>query len=313
MNCYNSDSFLREAIDSVYAQSFEDWEIVFWDNQSTDESARIAKGYDQRLRYLRGTEFLSLGEARNRALTEARGEYVAILDCDDVWKPEKLEKQIAVFESEPEVGVVYSNCDIVDRNGKLVGPMLSPSQFYRGDVFEPLLLFKFFPPWPTVIFQKWAGEFFKPYKIVEDYDLLLRIAHRLPFAYVPDSLAKYRTHQGQAFRDFELTLKEQLSVCEYWGKQPEFNQPDGRRLIRKSRARSFLSAGTASLYGELDSRKVRRYFWRSLNESISGRALGYFLVSFIGLRRARRFLGGLRSKLGYSPNLHIAPTKLEAE
>ena len=97
MNCFNSERYLREAIDSVFAQTYSDWEIVFWDNASTDNSARIAKSYGPRLKYYRGDENVSLGEARNYALGKARGEYIAFLDCDDLWAPDKLQKQIPLF------------------------------------------------------------------------------------------------------------------------------------------------------------------------------------------------------------------------
>jgi glycosyltransferase involved in cell wall biosynthesis len=306
MNCYNSAEFLTEAIDSVYAQTYDDWEIVFWDNQSTDDSPQIAQRYDERLLYFRGAEFVPLGEARNQALNQARGEFVAILDCDDIWRPDKLEKQIRLFESDPNLGVVYSNCDIVDRNGRVMGPILSQSQYYRGKVFESLLLFEFFPPWPTVVMRKKACEPFKPYKVLEDYDLLLRIAYRFPFGCVSDSLALYRTHAGQLFRDFELTLEEQLSVCDFWSREGD-QSAAGLRLIRRSRARSYLSAATAALYRGNDPRGVRQYLRLSLKEAISGRAVFYLVISFIWQRQARKFLGGLREKLGYGPNLHTTP------
>src|SRR5512146_2873876 len=110
MNCYNSARYLREAIDSVYAQTRGDWEIVFWDNRSTDESASIARSYDDKLKYFLGSEFMPLGAARNMAVQASRGEYLAFLDCDDLWAPEKLAKQIPLFESQPDVAVVYARC-----------------------------------------------------------------------------------------------------------------------------------------------------------------------------------------------------------
>ncbi len=108
MNCLNCAKYLKEAIDSVYAQTYTNWEIIFWDNASTDRSAEIARSYDGRLRYFRGSETVPLGEARNRALEQARGEFIAFLDCDDLWMPQKLEKQLPLFD-DPEVGLVFSD------------------------------------------------------------------------------------------------------------------------------------------------------------------------------------------------------------
>src|SRR3972149_5927289 len=83
MNCYNGARYLREALASVLVQTFTDWEIVFWDNQSADESAAIFKSYsDRRFRYFLAPEHTVLGRARNLAVEQARGEWIAFLDCD---------------------------------------------------------------------------------------------------------------------------------------------------------------------------------------------------------------------------------------
>ena len=89
MNCYNGDRFLRQAIDSVYCQTYDNWEIIFWDNASTDSSAKIARSYDDKIRYFLATKNTPLGEARNLALNKASGKYVAFLDCDDLYFPNK--------------------------------------------------------------------------------------------------------------------------------------------------------------------------------------------------------------------------------
>src|SRR5437868_4501867 len=95
MNCLNGEQFLRDAIDSVIAQTYANWEIVFWDNASTDASASIAQSYhDDRIRYFRGDSTVPLGHARNLAIQKSRGTFIAFLDCDDLWLPTKLEKQL---------------------------------------------------------------------------------------------------------------------------------------------------------------------------------------------------------------------------
>ena len=83
MNCYNCAKYLEEAIDSIYAQSYDNWEIIFWDNCSTDNSALIAKSYDSKLKYFLAKEHTALGRARNLAIKEAKGGYIAFLDSDD--------------------------------------------------------------------------------------------------------------------------------------------------------------------------------------------------------------------------------------
>lgn len=109
MNCLNCSKYVHEAIDSVYAQTYKNWEIIFWDNSSTDSSAEIARSYDERVRYFRGDRTVPLYAARNYALKQARGKYIAFLDCDDIWLPEKLEWQVPMFERDSEIGLIYTN------------------------------------------------------------------------------------------------------------------------------------------------------------------------------------------------------------
>ena len=109
MNCFNGEKYLKEAIDSVLNQTYSNWEIILWDNQSTDNSEGIVKSFnDNRIKYFYSEEFTILGEARNRALSKAQGEFIAILDCDDLWYPTKLEKQLMAAARECGYGRVLA-------------------------------------------------------------------------------------------------------------------------------------------------------------------------------------------------------------
>ena len=96
MNCYNGETYLQESINSVLSQTYKNWELIFWDNQSNDKSAKIFKDYkDGRLKYYCASSHIeTLYKARNYALKNANGEFIAFLDVDDRWLPEKLEKQV---------------------------------------------------------------------------------------------------------------------------------------------------------------------------------------------------------------------------
>jgi glycosyltransferase involved in cell wall biosynthesis len=110
---FNGERYLREAIDSVVGQSFTDWELLVVDDGSTDRSAVIIRDYEQRLpgkvrllsHHDKGNHGISA--SRNRGLAEARGSYVAFLDADDTWVPEKLSEQIFIMESDPALGMIY--------------------------------------------------------------------------------------------------------------------------------------------------------------------------------------------------------------
>ena len=125
MNCLNCGKYLREAIDSVFAQTYSAWEIIFWDNASTDCSGEIARSYGSRLRYFRGEETVPLGAARDHAVSQAQGEYVAILDCDDVWLPHNLAVQMEMAQARPDLGMVYTDCFFIDAEGRTLGTWFS--------------------------------------------------------------------------------------------------------------------------------------------------------------------------------------------
>ena len=118
MNCYNGEKYLKEAIDSVIAQTYHNWEIIFWDNQSEDSSAEISKSYDDdRIRYFLAPEHTRLGQARDEAISYAQGKYIAFLDVDDLWVDSKLKSQVETLESK-NYGLLYSNAEIIFEDGR---------------------------------------------------------------------------------------------------------------------------------------------------------------------------------------------------
>jgi glycosyltransferase involved in cell wall biosynthesis len=197
MNCYNGEKYLNEAIDGVLAQTYQNWELIFWDNQSSDNSAKILQSYeDERIQYYLSEKFTSLGEARNQAIMKSKGEFIAFLDCDDLWLPGKLGKQIPLF-SPPEVGLVI--CDTCFFNEKGI-----QKQLYKkkkppvGNVFRELLG-EYFISLETAVIRRQALEslenwFDTRFDVIEEYDLFVRIGYRWQLAYADEVLAKWRIH-----------------------------------------------------------------------------------------------------------------------
>jgi glycosyltransferase involved in cell wall biosynthesis len=198
MNCYNGARYLREAIDSVYAQTFEDWEIVFWDNLSTDESPEIAKGYDQKLRYFRGEEFLHLGKARNKAMEQANGRYIAFLDADDVLLPEHLSGHLAAFDE--DTIAVYGNFIIKNEfNNTETVPFTPRREFHSGGITGALCKKNFIWLQSLVVrteaVRKLDYAFDPELLTAEDYDFILRLSMLGNFRYVEEPTFIYRTHE----------------------------------------------------------------------------------------------------------------------
>ena len=135
---YNRAHLLPRALESVLAQTFEDLEVLVVDDGSTDGTEAVVTGYDDRVRYLRQPQNAGVSAARNRGLREARGEFVAFLDSDDEWFPEKLARQVERFRELPDrVGLLYCGVQFgrrPDREDWTFRPK------HRGDVYETMLL-----------------------------------------------------------------------------------------------------------------------------------------------------------------------------
>lgn len=195
MNCFNGSKYLKEAIDSVYAQTYTDWEIIFWDNASTDNSAEIAKSYDGKLRYFKGDKTVPLYAARNLALHQVRSKYIAFLDCDDMWLPQKLELQVELFENDKKIGLIYSNFEILEIDGSIRSiQSLQPG----GQVFRQMLKHYNINIQTAMISKEVLdslGEWFdNSLNFAGDTDLFLRIAHDWKIKYLPIATARYREH-----------------------------------------------------------------------------------------------------------------------
>ena len=217
MNCLNCEKYLREAIDSVFAQTYEDWEIIFWeDNASKDDSERIAKSYGNKLRYFRSDVSLPLYGSRNLALQKARGKYIAILDCDDIWLPTKLEEQISLLERDEKIGLVYSDCYLFNEKGKEKRSFKFKKP-HRGNVFSELLMESFINTQTVVIRRKTLeslNTFFDGrLTMTGDYDAYLRISYRWKVDYVDKPLARYRVHRNsKSWKDGRELITVELDL-----------------------------------------------------------------------------------------------------
>ena len=213
MNCYNSAKYLREAIDSVLAQTYQNWEIIFWDNQSTDESAEIFKSYaDVRLRYYWAPEFTKLGQARNLAVAKANGGWLGFLDCDDVWLPEKLTKQVNIIVTDAlELGLVYGQCLVIKSGNEISSRWANKQYKYRaktllktlpeGRIFEKLIKFNFIPLVTAIVSRDAyheVGGLYDHFEQAEDYELFVKIAAKRRVRAVQDVIALYRVHESNA-------------------------------------------------------------------------------------------------------------------
>lgn len=241
MNCLNGAEYLREAIDSVFWQTYNNWEIVFWDNASSDESGSIARSYGEKVRYFRSDTTTSLGAARNKAFAQCKGEYIAILDADDVWLPEKLESQLVLFEAKPELGMVFSDSICFDEKNTQyrLFEIVKPK---RGKVFGDLLAQNFMHT-IAMMYRKEALEtlpyvFADEFTMVMDYDVSLRVAYLYELDYVKYPLCKWRMHPGSrsSKKRFLFASEQQILIeklcCEIPDIKVQYKEQLNRFLIK---------------------------------------------------------------------------------
>ena len=249
MNCYNGERYLREAIDSVISQTYENWEIIFWDNQSSDDSAKIFLEYnDSRLRYFYANKHTELGDARVEAMKKVNGSWVGILDVDDIWCPEKLETQVEVIKNSMangiELGMVYGKVLEIDGNSIVVGEVANNSYRNRelphGKILKELLFNGNFIISPSILFSKHAfseiGGFPKGYLNASDYYISCAISSSYDVGVVNSYIAKYREHQNNLTLDQKVvSFTEQLMVFEKWSKYTDATDTQKNKRIKEIR------------------------------------------------------------------------------
>ena len=232
LNCYNGEKYLIEALKSIENQTYKNWELVFWDNLSTDKSKEILKSFKNRkFRYFKSKKHTSLYSARNLAIRKAKGEYISFLDCDDTWENNKLKKQIKLFEDK-KVAVVYGNL-FVKKNKKI-------RKYYnynlkKGYLYKDLIQNYNIGILTVVIKKKILIKekkiFNNKYNIIGDFDLFLRLSKKYYFQVVQKPVATYRIHN----KNLSL-LNRKLEVDEYkdWYKKNK-NQLDSeeKKIVLK--------------------------------------------------------------------------------
>lgn len=295
---YNTGRFIAEAIESVLAQTFTDFEAIIVDDGSTDDTRDVvARFTDPRLRYVY-QDHAGVSAARNAGIRRAQGRYIAFLDADDWWLPEKLALQVRLLESHPETGLVYCGACRV-RNGRVLSRFRAR---YKGDVFGSLLVrgnekVMAGSASAAIIrrecFEQ-VGGFDEECFALEDWEMWLRIAAQYAFDCVPDCLVYVRLHETNA-SSRAVKMRDGVSIT--FGKI--FANPALRERIEpiKNHARSqeYLLLGVLSARsGEVGL--ARQYFVKSLRLHPFCRGTWLYLLSSLLGRRLVNWAEFLRER-----------------
>lgn len=210
---YNRAHFLTEAIESVLTQTYQDWELIIVDDGSADDTKALSDQCarrDHRIRVIHQANS-GVAKARNAGLRAATGRYIAFLDDDDRWVPEKLERQVAYLDAHPEIGLAFTLAQLVDQELRHIKVL---PQVWRCS-FEALLE-RCFIPLPTVMVRReclnCVGDFDEALGTSADYDLWLRIARRFEIACLEEPLALYQRHGANMSLDGQRRIREHLVI-----------------------------------------------------------------------------------------------------
>ena len=234
VNCYNGEKYLSQNLESLLNQKYRNFEVIFIDNCSTDNSASIYKKIkDKRFKYFKTKKKIKLYEARNLALKKTKGNFIAFLDVDDWWESAFLNSKKKFFSSSNEYGFSYSNCYHYYENKKKF------ETFYKGKlpsgfILDDLLKYYFVKISSTIIKKKLIRNFkFNPhYNIIGDYDLILRISKIYKGMGFQQKLLNMRFHKDNFTHNNRKMFYEEFKI---WLKNQDFKN----ELLKKNKLQLF--------------------------------------------------------------------------
>lgn len=202
VNCYNGEKYLRDTLESIQKQKYNNWELIFWDNQSSDNSKKIFKNFnDRRFKYFYADQHTSLYQARNLACEKANGDFIAFLDCDDEWYEDFLSERETFFENDfydysyanSYLFFEKSNKKILHANKKLSNGLIY--DFLAKDYLVTI---------SSLIIKKKLikeiGPFNQEFNIIGDFDFVMKISKTKQAYAIQNPLLQIRIH-GNNFHD----------------------------------------------------------------------------------------------------------------
>jgi glycosyltransferase involved in cell wall biosynthesis len=289
---YNHVGFVRQSVESVLNQTYKDFEHIVVDDGSTDGTAEVLQSFGSQIKYIRQRN-CGTHAAINRGIRESAGGYIAIVDSDDAWLPQKLERQMSAIDRNPTAGMVYSRAYFIDQAGEVRNN--EPAGRDVGDLdcaYEHILRDNCIPVVTAVIRREClddVGFFDERLKALSDWEFWLRLALKWKIVFVPEVLALYRVHGHNTFPELDRSgqvARERLSIM----KEAAAKLVGGAREV-ESRKRAINTRFAYTLMRDLYGLSCQRHFLS---------AASHFLF---GLRLRPTFWTDLPAALALEPNL----------
>lgn len=283
---HNRCDLVGRSIDSVLHQTYNDIEVIVVSDGSTDDTDVVVSKYensDHRVKYVSYTPAKGGNYARNLGISHSTGEYVAFLDDDDTWFPEKLEKQLKVMEENPLVGLVYTGCHVIYVNEKVEYRSIPQKS---GDLLHDLLLDNVVGSTSTVLVRKTifeqSGVFDEKLGALQDYDLWIRIAKYAQIGVVSEELINYFNYRGGK-QVSALTSKYEAAFdyinSKYKNEIAGLSEKDYKIKMQHQ----YFLLGNKAMRNN-DNATARRYFRKLLKISFSKKGFIYYLLTFTNFK-----------------------------
>lgn len=200
MPCYNSESYITRAIESILSQTFEDFELIIVDDGSTDESREVIESFkDRRIKYIHNSKNCGNYVARNRGMLHAIGKYICVMDADDIALPNRFSVQLRYLETHKKVAAVGALSEVIDEHDRIIGHIDRP---FKPSSIKVSLLRDNCLTHSTLMMRRhlitrYSLLYNESYIFSADYDLIARISSRFPIWNLSEILLKYRIHSNQ--------------------------------------------------------------------------------------------------------------------
>jgi len=294
MATYNSEKFLNESIQSILSQTFRDFEFIIIDDCSTDYSLKIIKNYshrDKRIFLIKNKLNLGRAKARNKGLKIADGEYIAILDSDDITLPERLEKQYNFLEKNKNIFLVGGGAYNIDEKGniKSIKRPLTDQDLIKETLYHKNCIYH-----STIMFKNEKNNFYrKKFYYSQDYDFYLRMLSKgKRLINIPDLLIKYRINPEAV--SFSQKAKQRLfaeKAKEFYYQRLKYGKD-----IEESTNKIVLEVEIKASFKLNDFKRVRKFCRKYFKYyGFFNKIIIYFLLSFTG----KRFIDVIRKSLFY--------------
>jgi glycosyltransferase involved in cell wall biosynthesis len=263
---FNMGNYLSETVRSVLSQSYQNFEMIVVDDGSQDNTQEVMKSFlnDPKIRYVRLDRNRGQTAAKNRGLAEAKGRYVGFVDADNLWKPFKLEHQLPLFKNSERIGVVYSDAEYIDENGKILP--YKKRNYHEGLITNELLLSNFVNFNSALVRRECiqeVGGFDENLSMGIDWDLWLRISTRYEFAFLPEQTYSYRLWANQMSHQKKKRFQNAMKILDKF--EQKYSGFVALKTLQEARALVYRDLALACADIE-ENKNAYRYIARAIKE-----------------------------------------------